>query len=118
MALTQWCVGLLVLLTCRLSGCALLGAVSALAVVPSCAGGFLDGFVDLHGRLAAVEALTAVECIQLILLDDVDEFVGVVLVLGISAVSQPLCPTAVVLDVELIEDAVSRSREELGVVEE
>ena len=93
-------------------------AVAALAVVPAGAGLFLLIGFDLLDGFGAVKAMAAVQGIQLILLDDVDEFVGIVLVLGIAAIPEPLCPTAVVGHFQLIEDAVTGTLEELGVIEE
>ena len=64
---------------------------------------------------ACVQTFAAIESIEFILLDDVDEFGRIIGVFGIATVSEPLCPTAVVLHVKLIENAVAWTFEELGV---
>lgn len=92
-------------------------AVVALAMVPAVADDFLDFLLDLHDHLFAIHALAAIDRIQLILLNDVDEFGRVVDVLGISAVPEPLRPAAVVGHVKLVQDSVARAIQELGVVD-
>ena len=101
-----------------LDGGLVAAAITAFAVMPArTAGGFLIG-LNLMGRLAAVKAFSAVEGIQLILLDDVDEFSGIVDILGIAAVPESLCPAAVIGDIEFVENAVAWPLQKLGMVEE
>ena len=94
------------------------GAVAALAVVPAVAGGLLFGLVHPLDGAVTVQTLAAVKGIKLILLDNVDELGGIIHILGIAAVAQALRPAAVVGDVKLIEDAVARALEELGMIQE
>ena len=109
--------GRLVVLTLLLnSWLAVAAAVTALAVVPAGTGRLILVGIHLLDGFVAVDALAAVEGIQLILLDDVDELVGIVGILGIAAVAQALGPAAVVPHVKLIEHAVARRLEELGMV--
>ena len=80
-----------------------LAAVAALAVMPAFAAGLfvIVGF-HLLDRFGAIQAMSAVDGIQLILLDDFDQLGGIVGVFGIATVAQPLGPTAVVGHVKLI----------------
>lgn len=108
--------GLLALLLGLLAGIVVVGAVAALAMIPSAAGGAIVGALLLDDR--ATLARAAIEGVELILLDDVDEFGGIVGILGISAVAQPLGPTAVIGHVKFIEHAIARALEELGMIQE
>ena len=92
------------------------GAVAALAVVPAVAGGLL--LFGLTDDAVSIQTLAAIKGIQLILLNDVDEFGGIIDVLGIASVTQALCPAAVVGDVELVQDTVARALQEAGMVQE
>ena len=95
------------------------GTVTALAVVPTSVIGGDDGFlVGIDSADGGVDPLAAIEGIQLILLNDVDELGWVVDVLGIAAVPEPLGPTAVVVHIQLVQDNVARALQELGVVDE
>lgn len=119
MTLSQWREGLLVLLFGRrLLRRVFLCAVATLAVMPAFAAGLfvIVGF-HLPDRFGAIQAMSAVQGIQLILLNDVDQFGGVVDVLGIATVAQSLGPAAVVGHVKLVQDAVAGSSQELGVIQ-
>ena len=72
----------------------------------------------LLDHVVAVLEVAAVEGVKFIFLDDGDELGGVVDILGISAIPQSLCPTAVVGHVKLVEHAVAGTFQEFGMVQE
>ena len=109
--------GFLVLLWRGLGLGVVAGAVAALAVVPAGAGWFIGFALYLLGGLGAVDAVAAINGIELILFDDVDELGGIIHVLGIAAVPEPLCPTAVVGHIQVLEHAVAGAAQELGMVQ-
>ena len=84
--------------------------------------------IDLIGRLCGLwlcdrafgrllDHLHPVVAIQLVILDHLDQFVGVGPIRGIATLLQPLCPPFVVGDAQLEEAGITRPfGQELGVV--
>ncbi len=72
----------------------------------------------LFNNATSIDAVAPVQGIELILLNDFDEFGRIVRVLGIATIPQALSPAAVVFYVKLVEHAIAGALQELGVVQE
>ena len=92
-------------------------AVAALAVVPTVVAVFLR-LMCLFNNATSINAGASVQGIELILLNDFDEFGRIVRVLGIATIPQALSPAAVVFYVKLVEHAIAGALQELGMVQE